>query len=203
MLELLGAKSRNCTACELATNRTHVVFGEGNFSARILVVSDSPSEDDDLAARPFSGHLGRLLDKIFESGGIPRESVYTTLISKCFNPEESEPEVQSRTCADLWLEREIETLNPSIIIPLGAAATQYFTGEKKPISQTRGVKTEHNGRSLFPMFHPKYLLKSPSREAGSPKDLTWKDIQEVRKMLDLLDPLEVAEEQVATQDSLF
>jgi uracil-DNA glycosylase len=189
MLELLSAQAKACTACGLARGRTHVVFGEGNPEANLMIVGEGPGEEEDLQGRPFVGRSGQLLDKILEAAGISRASVYIANIVKCRPPGNRAPDMtESKTCSSLWLIKQIDLVKPQIIIPLGATALEFFAGEKLPITKVRGKEFSWNNTLIFPMFHPAYLLRNPSREAGSPKYLTWQDIQSVKKRLDELGP---------------
>ncbi len=188
-LELLKAQAQACQACRLAQGRTQVVFGEGPLSAQLMIVGEGPGEEEDRQGRPFVGRAGQLLDRILEAAGIPRQKVYITNIVKCRPPGNRTPlPDEARICTDRWLKREIELVAPQIIVPLGAVAAEFFLGEKVSITKVRGQWFEWNGIRVFPMFHPAYLLRNPSRSPGSPKHLTWLDIQEVKRALDTLPP---------------
>lgn len=203
-LELLAAQARACVACGLSKSRTHVVFGEGNPDAKLMIVGEGPGEDEDLQGRPFVGRSGQLLDKILEAAGIPRSSIYIANIVKCRPPGNRVPEpLEAKTCTSLWLLKQIQLIKPQIIIPLGATALEFFAGEKLSITKVRGRFFEWQGIQIFPMFHPAYLLRNPSREPGSPKHLTWQDIQLVKKTLDQLGPKQGVEIKTIQQESLF
>ena len=183
-LELLQAQAQNCTACRLMEGRTRVVFGEGNPDAKLMIVGEGPGEEEDKTGRPFVGKAGQLLNRILEAAGIPREEVYITNIDK-------------------WLLKQIELIAPQIIVPLGAVAAEFFLGEKVSITKVRGKWYEWHGIKVFPMFHPAYLLRNPSRAPGSPKHLTWLDIQEVKRALDALPPKERRPVKAVSQEPLF
>lgn len=203
-LELLAAQSRTCSACALAQGRTHVVFGEGNPDAKLMIVGEAPGEDEDLHGRPFVGRSGQLLDKILQAAGLPRETLYIANIVKCRPPGNRTPEMlEAKTCSGHWLNRQLELVKPQIIIPLGATALEFFAGEKRSITQARGKFFEWQGIQIFPMFHPAYLLRNPSREPGSPKHLAWQDIQLVKKTLDELGPKPNLAINTVSQESLF
>ncbi len=203
-LELLAAQAKACVACALSQQRTHVVFGEGNPDAKLMIVGEGPGEEEDLQGRPFVGRSGQLLDKILEAAGIPRSSVYITNIVKCRPPQNRVPDpLEAKTCTTLWLIKQIQIVRPQIIIPLGATALEFFAGEKLSITKVRGKFFEWQGIKVFPMFHPAYLLRNPSREPGSPKHLTWLDIQLVKKTLDDLGPKQGVEIKAIQQDPLF
>lgn len=203
-LETLKEKARHCTACRLAESRTQVVFGEGDPDARLMFVGEAPGADEDRLGRPFVGKAGQLLNRILEAAGIPRESVYITNVVKCRPPGNRTPlPDEVKTCSNLWLLPEIELVKPQIIVPLGSVAAQFFLGKKVPITRARGQWFEWNGILVFPMFHPAYLLRNPSRAPGSPKALTWRDIQEVKKKLEELGEKPKKEVKAVRQDPLF
>lgn len=203
-LELLAAQSRSCVACSLSQGRTQVVFGEGNPEANLMIVGEGPGEDEDLQGRPFVGRSGQLLDRILEAAGIPRSSVYIANIVKCRPPQNRVPTPEeARHCTQLWLNRQIELVRPQIITPLGATALEFFTGEKLSISRVRGQWRDWNGIRLFPMFHPAYLLRNAARTEGSPKHLTWQDVQLLKQTLDSLGPKPQSEVKSASQEPLF
>jgi DNA polymerase len=203
-LELLKAQAQSCAACRLAEGRTQVVFGEGNPDARLMFVGEGPGEEEDRQGRPFVGKAGQLLDKILEAAGIPRGEVYITNIVKCRPPNNRTPlPDEAKACTSRWLVREIELVSPQVIVPLGAVAAEFFLGEKVPITKARGNWYEWHGIRVFPMFHPAYLLRNPSRAPGSPKHLTWLDIQEVKRVLESLPPKEKRGVRAVNQEPLF
>ncbi len=203
-LEELAAKAQACTACRLAEGRNTVVFGEGDPDAQLMIVGEGPGADEDAQGRPFVGKAGQLLNRILEAAGIPRESVYIANIVKCRPPGNRNPlPDEAKICTGLWLSKQIELIRPQIIAPLGSVAAQYFLGEKVSITKVRGNWYEWHGIKVFPMFHPAYLLRNPSRAPGSPKALTWRDIQELKKTLDALGPKPERQIRTVTQEPLF
>lgn len=203
-LELLAAQARACTACGLSQTRLNVVFGEGNPDARLMIVGEGPGEEEDKTGRPFVGKAGQLLDRILDAAGIPRESIYIGNIVKCRPPGNRVPEpLEFKTCTGLWLSKQLEIIQPQIIAPLGATACEFFAGEKVSITRIRGKAFEWQGITIFPMFHPAYLLRNPSRTQGSPKHLTWQDIQALKQMMEQLGPKTGREIKTVSQESLF
>jgi len=203
-LEELANKAARCTACRLHEGRHSVVFGEGDPDAKLMIVGEGPGADEDRQGRPFVGRAGQLLDRILEAAGIPRSSVYITNIVKCRPPGNRNPlPDEAKICSSLWLNKQIELVRPQIIVPLGSVATQFFLGEKVPITRVRGKWFEWNGIKVFPMFHPAYLLRNPTRAPGGPKALTWEDIKTVKAELDRLGPKPQKEIKTASQEPLF
>lgn len=203
-LELLAAQAKACTGCGLAQTRINVVFGEGNPDAKLMIVGEGPGEEEDKTGRPFVGKAGQLLDKILEAAGIPRQSIYIGNIVKCRPPGNRVPEASEfKACTSLWLSKQLEIIQPQIIAPLGATACEFFVGEKVSITKIRGNAFEWQGITIFPMFHPAYLLRNPSRTEGSPKHLTWQDIQTVKQMMEALSPKTGRLVKTVSQESLF
>ncbi len=203
-LDELKAKASVCRACRLAEGRTQVVFSRGNPEARLMFVGEAPGADEDRQGLPFVGKAGQLLNRILEAAGIDPSDVYITNVVKCRPPENRTPlPDEVKICTQLWLLPEIEIVRPLIIVPLGSVATQFFLGQKVSITKVRGKWFEWNGIKVFPMFHPAYLLRNPSRAPGSPKALTWRDIQEVKRALDELGEKQRPKVKAARQDPLF
>ncbi len=186
-LEELERLVEGCRRCPLSKSRTKIVFGEGDPQADLMFVGEGPGEMEDQTGRPFVGPAGQLLTKILESAGITRDEVYITNVVKCRPPGNRTPtRKEVDTCWE-WLAAQIALIRPRIIVTLGNAATQKFLGRPEGINQLRGkFYPWKGGIEVFPMFHPSYLLRNPSRKKGSPKYLTWLDIKTVKERLSLL-----------------
>ncbi len=184
-LAALEERTRSCTKCPLATTRTHVVFGEGNPNADVLFIGEGPGEVEDQTGRPFVGPAGQKLDEVFSSVGIDRADIYIGNVVKCRPPGNRVPSrAEMETCFP-FLESQIAFIKPALIVTLGNTATQWLMPEIPGITKSHGNFFMWRGGILvFPMFHPSYLLRNPSREKGSPKYLTWLDIQKVSKWID-------------------
>ncbi len=184
-LESLRERTLACTACPLAATRTHVVFGEGAAKARLMMVGEGPGEVEDTTGRPFVGPAGQKLDEILNSVELRREDIYITNIVKCRPPQNRVPaRGEMETCAP-FLEAQIALIQPLLIITLGNTPTQWLLPDAPGITQSRGTLfTWRGGILVFPMFHPSYLLRYPAKDKGSPKYLTWMDIQKVKAWLD-------------------
>jgi len=186
---------------ELSDN---LVFGDGNPDADVMIVGEAPGEDEDLQGRPFVGRAGGLLDRILESAHIEREDVYITNILKYRPPGNRNPKPEEIAASEPLLLEQIRLIRPQIIATLGNFPTQYFAGTKDGITKTRGKWFDWNGVRVFPMFHPAYLLRNPSRERGSPKWLMWQDIRALKEEMDQLGPKPSAfVVDTARQDGLF
>ena len=194
--------ARSGALSELATN---LVFGEGNPDADLVIIGEAPGEDEDAQGRPFVGRAGQLLDRILESGHIEREDVYITNILKYRPPNNRNPKPDEILASEPVLLEQLKLIRPQIIATLGNFPTQYFAGTKDGITKTRGKWFEWHNIRIFPMFHPAYLLRNPSREKGSPKWLMWEDIRTLKETLDALGPKPASSLVIdsAQQDGLF
>ncbi|MFN8509100.1 MAG: uracil-DNA glycosylase [Deinococcaceae bacterium] len=187
-LNTLKQQAEQCTSCDLCKTRTHVVFGEGNPHPKLVFVGEGPGGEEDITGRPFVGRAGQLLDKIMLAAGIPRESVYICNMVKCRPPGNRNPEPQEIAACAQWLTPQLELLCPSVVVTLGNIPTQHLLATKQGITRMRGTWHERTfawGHVwMMPMFHPAYLLRNDSRAVGGPKSLTWRDIREVKAVLE-------------------
>ncbi|WP_041082202.1 uracil-DNA glycosylase [Thermotoga profunda] len=185
LIEIISERVAKCTACTLHTGRTNVVVGEGSLYAPIMFVGEGPGEEEDKTGRPFVGKAGQLLTKILESVSISREDVYICNIVKCRPPNNRAPKPDEQKACGHFLLAQIMIVDPRIIVPLGSTALSFFLNQNLSITECRGKEIDwKGGKKLFPMFHPSFLLRNPSKEKGSPKDLTWQDIKKVRAYFD-------------------
>jgi uracil-DNA glycosylase len=175
----------NCTKCELAKTRNHVIFGEGNSNAGILVIGEAPGRDEDIQGRPFVGKSGQLLDKILAACGFTRsEHVFISNIIKCRPPDNRIPKPEEAAACMPWLLKQLEQVDPKIVILLGATALKYMVGADHRITRERGKWLNLNGRPAMPVYHPAALLRDPAL-----KNDTWQDFKKiVYKYRELIDP---------------
>ncbi len=166
----------------------NLVFGEGNSDAKLMIVGEAPGEDEDLSGRPFVGRAGQLLDKILESVAMNRDDIYITNMVKYRPPNNRNPTPQETLVSEPLLLEQIKLIRPQVIATLGNVPTQYFLKTKDGITKTHGQWFEWHDMKVFPLFHPAYLLRNPSRERGSPKWQMWEDMKELKKVLDALGP---------------
>ena len=172
-------------ACALARTRTQTVFADGPERAELMFVGEAPGENEDRQGVPFVGEAGKLLTDIIEKGmGLSRSTVVIANVLKCRPPENRDPSAEeTRTCTP-WLDRQIELVNPKVLVPLGKHASNHLLGiagpELRSMGSLRERVHEHAGRKLVPTFHPSYLLRTPEAK----KDC-WKDIQLAMGLLGL------------------
>ena len=183
--EILRKEIISCHKCQLAKGRTNVVFGEGPFDAKIMCVGEGPGRDEDLKGRPFVGRSGQLLDKILGVCGFSRsENVFIGNIVKCRPPENRAPFPEERAACLPFLLKQIEVIQPKIVILLGATALNGLVDPKLKITKVRGNWIEWNGRLAMPTFHPAALLRNPNLKKDS-----WEDFKKVvEKYRELVDP---------------
>lgn len=190
-LEKIADEVRQCRKCDLGSLRTNAVPGEGNPKARILFVGEGPGADEDAQGRPFVGRAGQLLNKIIAACGLKREEVFIANIVKCRPPENREPRADEIINCFPYLQRQIEIINPDVIIALGAPAARTLLNTNKSIGQLRGQFYEYYagmGRppiKLMPTYHTAYLLRNYSEEN---RRRVWEDMKKVLAELGLPTP---------------
>ena len=169
-----------CTRCKLhGLGRQQIVFGVGHPQARLMFVGEAPGADEDVQGEPFVGRAGQLLTKIIQSIGLERSEVYIANVIKCRPPSNRNPEPDEVASCQPFLFRQIDTIQPRIIVALGTFATQALLNTLTPISRLRGqVHDFRGGAKLIPTFHPAFLLRSPDRKRD-----VWEDMKKVRALL--------------------
>ena len=187
-LDGLAQRCEGCRHCSLGSSRSQVVVSRGNPRARLMVIGEGPGAQEDETGLPFVGRSGQLLDQMLESVGIDsNRDAYVCNIVKCRPPENRKPTVLEMAACRPWLDRQIALVNPGVILLAGATAVEGLLGIKGGMTKERGQWRQWEGRWLMPIFHPSYLLRNPSKERGSPKWLTWQDLQDVQRRLAQLD----------------
>ncbi|MBQ8098650.1 MAG: uracil-DNA glycosylase [Bacteroidaceae bacterium] len=174
-----------CRQCGLCEGRQHVVFGEGARQAALMCIGEGPGYYEDVQGRPFVGASGQLLDKILSVCGFSREKdTYIANIVKCRPPGNRAPTPEERSTCLPFLMRQIEFVQPSIIVLLGATALQGLVDPSARITRVRGTWLTWHGYWVMPTFHPSALLRTPAlkREA-------WEDFKKViDKYREVVDP---------------
>lgn len=189
-LDGLAAACADCRRCELAAGRQQVVVSRGDPQARLMVIGEGPGAQEDATGQPFVGRAGQLLDQMLTSVGLDsNRDAYICNVVKCRPPQNRKPSALEMAACRPWLEEQIRLVDPAVILLAGASALEGVLGVKGGISRLRGQWRQGSGPLLarcwlMPIFHPSYLLRNPSRQQGSPKWLTWQDLQEVRRRLE-------------------
>jgi uracil-DNA glycosylase len=174
-LAALRAAATGCKRCPLWKPATQTVFGEGPQDARVLVVGEQPGDAEDLSGRPFVGPAGKLFDRALEELGIDRSGFYVTNAVKHFKFERRgkvrlhrSPDPSEQAACRLWLERELASIRPDIVVCLGAIAARNVLGTKFKLMQQRGTwQALPDGTRAFATVHPSWVLRqrdSSSRE---------------------------------------
>lgn len=188
-LDKLKKECLNCNKCILGKTRTNVVFSDGNAkSAKAILIGEAPGANEDMTGIPFVGRAGKLLNEFLEKAGISREKdLYIINTVKCRPPQNRVPSDNEKKACEDYLLKQIEIINPKIMIFCGATALKSFYQDKTPISKIRGeiLELEIGGqkRKCIPIFHPSYLLRYHSLEEGSPRDLMLKDLKKIQTLI--------------------
>ena len=149
----------DCPNCELARERTQTVPGSGPIPCDLMLIGEAPGKNEDEQGLPFVGRSGALLDQLLADIKLTRDDVYITNVVKCRPPENRDPTpTEVATCGD-FLSRQIELVNPRVIVTLGKfAMARWFSG--MTISKIRGQAISESGRWIMPVFHPAYVLRT-------------------------------------------
>ncbi|MFC2104097.1 uracil-DNA glycosylase family protein [Bacteroidota bacterium] len=173
--EQLKQEVNQCTKCVLSKTRTNVVFGEGFSKAEIMCIGEGPGYYEDQQGRPFVGKSGQLLDKILEVCGFNRkEHVFIGNIVKCRPPNNRDPLPEERETCLPFLFKQIELIDPKIIILLGATALKGLIDPNAKITKVRGEWMDWNNRLIMPTFHPSALLRNEKLKRSA-----WEDFKKV------------------------
>jgi uracil-DNA glycosylase family 4 len=178
-LSAIRADIGDCTRCKLhGLGRQQIVFGTGNPAADLMFVGEAPGSDEDVQGVPFVGRAGQLLTKIIEAIDLKRDDVYIANVIKCRPPQNRNPEPDEVATCEPFLFRQIDIVQPKVIVALGKFAAQTLLKSDAPISRLRGRLLDSRGATLIPTFHPAYLLRNPSA-----KREVWEDMKLVKKLL--------------------
>ena len=175
-LDELNSTAQNCRKCPLAGGRKTVVFGEGSPNADLMFIGEGPGYDEDQQGRPFVGKAGMLLTKMINAMQFTREQVYIANIVKCRPPQNRNPLPEEAEVCLPYLQRQIELIQPKVIVVLGAVPLKYLLN-KNGIMRLRGKWDSYKGIKVMPTFHPAYLLRNP----GAKREV-WDDLQQVMKL---------------------
>jgi len=168
----IAQEIRQCQNCGLARTRKNAVPGEGPYNAEIMLIGEGPGYFENEQGRPFVGQAGKFLNELLASGGLKREDVFITNVVKCRPPDNRDPQdVELAACAG-YLERQIEAINPLIILTLGRfSMARYFQTAK--ISAIHGKASWVGGRLIVAMYHPAAGLHQPNLKADILHDFTF------------------------------
>lgn len=172
--EALQEKVKDCHACGLAQTRTQTVFGVGDPNADWLFVGEAPGAEEDRRGEPFVGAAGQLLDNMLAAIRIKRgENVYIANVLKCRPPGNRDPQPDEVRQCDGYLKRQVELIQPKLIIALGRFAAQTLLETDASISSLRGKLHLYQGVPLIVTYHPAYLLRNLNDKAKAWEDLCF------------------------------
>jgi DNA polymerase len=165
----------NCQKCPLGKTRTNFVFGVGNQNADIMFIGEAPGNDEDLQGEPFVGRAGQLFNKILQAVGWQREDVFIANILKCRPPDNRDPLQSEVELCEPYLKKQIELINPIMLICLGRIAAQTLLRVKDSLTNMRGKIHNYHGLPIYVTFHPAALLRNPNW-----KPATWEDFKKIK-----------------------
>ena len=160
-----------CTRCPLHEGRTQTVFGVGNANADWLIIGEAPGAEEDRRGEPFVGRAGKLLDEMLRAVGQERGDVFIANILKCRPPNNRDPKPDETKACRGYLQRQIELVQPRIILAVGRIAAQQLLGTDSPVGRLRGTLHFLNEIPLVVTYHPAYLLRSPTQKRKAWDDL--------------------------------
>lgn len=170
-LSFIETQAKACRACRLASTRRNVVFGEGSCGARVLLVGEGPGADEDRSGRPFVGRSGQLLTRMLQAVGLARENVYIANIVKCRPPNNQDPEPDEMASCRAFLDAQIETINPDVIVSLGRVSAQSLLNERSALTALRSRVHKLGRRDLLVTYHPAFLLRNAVKKREAWSDL--------------------------------
>lgn len=168
---LAGAVSA-CRACNLCGTRRNTVFGTGDPHADWLIVGDAPSEHEDAEGEPFVGQAGKLLDNMLRALRLSRrDKVFIANVLRCRPPGNRNPEPDELAQCEPFLRRQVELLQPKVIVAMGRFAVQTLLASGDAIGKLRGQRHEYAGVPVVVSYHPAYLLRNLPDKAKAWADL--------------------------------
>ncbi len=179
-LDALDGEAAGCARCPLSVSRTNVVFGVGDPQADLMFVGEAPGHDEDRQGEPFVGRAGQLLTKIIEAMGMTRDDVYICNVLKCRPPENRNPLPDEVDKCRPFLSRQIDLVQPVVIVCLGNVAVQLLLEATERISRLRGRFHDLRGVKVMPTYHPAFLLRNPNAKRD-----VWDDMKVVMAELGL------------------
>lgn len=189
-LEALRRLSKTCTRCDLYQDATQTVFGNGSARALLMFVGEQPGDSEDVAGETFIGPAGRMLDRGLEEAGIDREAAYVTNMVKHFKftrrgkrrIHQKPNSLEIGACRP-WLDAELTTVDPRLVVPLGATAAKGLLGSSFRVTKQRGELIERDGVRFMATLHPSAILRTPGdRRAAAYADFV-DDLRTARELV--------------------
>ena len=184
-LKELKKEIENIENCELKKNASKIVFSDGDYKSKIMIVGEGPGQKEDQEGKPFVGDAGILLNKMLKSINIDRKKIYITNVVNFRPPNNRKPEPSEISKYSNFLRKHIAIIDPKILILMGSTAMESLFGSNIKITKERGSWKDIiiNNKTYLCMitFHPAYLLRQPEN-----KKFSWTDLKEIRKKIDQL-----------------
>lgn len=180
--EELQAEVSTCIRCDLSKSRSQTVFGSGDHQAKLMIIGEAPGMHEDLQGQPFVGRAGVLLNAILKAIGLTRDQVFIANVLKCRPPQNRDPNITEVKCCTPFLQRQIELLQPKLIVALGRIAAHFLLNQEISLAKLRGIEHTYHHTPLIVTYHPAYLLRSPAE-----KKKAWRDWQGIQRHLRKID----------------
>ena len=205
VLAQIAEETAVCTKCALQYSRKNAVPGIGPSNAKIMFIGEGPGFHENEQGKPFVGAAGRFLDELLQSAGMRREDVFITNVVKCRPPSNRDPMPEELEACDPYLQRQIQAINPKVIVTLGRFSMHKFLPNAK-ISQAHGQAVRVKGSLVVPFYHPAAALHQPSLRATVEADFAklpeW--IEKAGEVPEYIEPVsDEPEEDKPEQLSLF
>ena len=179
-LEELKIECEDCKGCNLYKSRNNLVFGTGNPKADVFIIGEGPGENEDREGKPFVGRSGKLLDECLLKYGFSRdENIYIANMVKCRPPENRDPKTDEKEACIGFLKKQIEIVDPKIIVCLGRVSASYFLGKDFKVTKQHGEFYEIDGRTFTATFHPAAILRNINNKPQFEEDL-----EKIRRRID-------------------
>jgi len=180
-----------CHRCDLWKHATQAVLGEGNAGAQLMLVGEQPGDEEDLRGHPFVGPAGRVLDAALEAAGLLRRDVFITNAVKHFKWEprgkrrlHKKPNIGEISACNIWLAQEIRSIEPKVIVALGATALRALTGKTLSIAGVREQNLRHAlGALIVATYHPSAILRAEGERASELRESLTADLRRARGLI--------------------
>jgi uracil-DNA glycosylase family 4 len=204
MLQLIAEETAICTRCELHNSRKNAVPGAGPADAQIMFIGEGPGFHENEQGLPFVGAAGNFLNELLQNVGYSREQVFITNVVKCRPPGNRDPLIEELQACDVYLERQIQVINPKVIVTLGRFSLHKFLPNAK-ISEVHGQAVRVKGRLVVPFYHPAAALHQPSLKGTVVADFAklpqW--ILDAGDIKEIVDPSKETQDEPPQQLNLF
>jgi uracil-DNA glycosylase len=195
-LQVVATEAASCVRCQLAENRTQVVFGVGDPGADLLFVGEGPGAEEDRLGEPFVGRSGKLLDQlVLEEMGLTRDRFYIANVVKCRPPDNRDPRPEEIEACSPWLEQQLALIQPRVVVTLGRFAAQTLLQSREGITRLRGHSYPFRGGVLIPTYHPAAILRGGAQQLAQMRS----DLVRAKQAMAQPRPVAAAEPEVGVE----